>query len=569
MADHPVAAKPSRRNLFKATIVGAGVGVLSVRAGTAAAWDGYGGTATGTAPNTTPFVEPLPVSAPKQALSVLNPPATEFAQTYEAGRDPHQRWATFPPQKFYEVHVTEQMHSFHRELPNQPIWGYDGSLPGPTLVARVGEPVVVRFYNELVDAIYGFGSPELSTHLHNAHAASESDGFTTNYYSKTKFGPTISRAGAFYDNHYPNCYSGFDLSPSTNGDAREGLGTMWYHDHRVDFTAANVYRGLAGFYLLFDSIDSGNENDTAPGALRLPSGVGQYDIPLMFSDPRFDSVGARTFDQFDVDGFLGNKYAVNGKIQPYFNVARRKYRFRLLNGSPARFYELYLVSGAVDQSFYLIATDGNLLPAPLTMTKARIAPAERADLVIDFSKYPIGSKLYFVNRMVQSSGRGPDGVQTPGDQVLQFIVDRDAIDYSQVPSTLRKLAPLNISEAVANRSFMFEKRNGAWVINGATFDAGKPAFTVKRGTAEVWTLQGGFGWVHPIHIHMDEGRIISRNGVPPPPELQGRKDIFVLYPNDTVKVLIRFRDFLGKYMMHCHNTVHEDHAMMLRFDVVV
>ena len=319
---------------------------------------------------------------------------------------------------------------------------------------------------------------------------------------------------------------------------------------------------------MFDSIDSGNETDTNPAALRLPSGVGQYDIPIVFSDPKFDSSGMRIFDQFDVDGFLGNKYAVNGKIQPFFSVARRKYRFRLLDGSLARFYEFYLVNGTVDQSFYLIATDGNLLPAPISVTKVRMAPAERADLIIDFSKYPIGSKLYIVNRMVQTSGKGPDGVQSPGDQVMQFSVDRDAVDNSLLPAKLRTLAPLNVAEAVVNRTFTFDKRNGAWVVNGAIFDAGTPAFTVKRGTAEIWTLQGGWGWAHPIHIHMDEGRIISRNGTTPPPEEQGRKHIYVLYPNDTVQVLVRFRDFVGKYMMHCHNAVHEDHAMMLRFDVV-
>ncbi len=561
---HPV-AKTSRRTFFKSAAVIASAGAFSVRAGNAQAYGSYG---TVLPPVTTPFVEPLPAGAPKQSLSILNPPATEFAQTNEAGRDAHQRWATFPPKKFYEIHVSEQMHSFHRELPTQPIWGYDGTFPGPTLIARAGEPMVVRFYNDLVDTTYGFGSPEISTHLHNAHAASESDGYAASYYSKTKFGPTITRAGAFYDNHYPNCYSGYDLSFSTNGDSRECLGTMWYHDHRDGFTGANVYRGLAGFYLMFDSIDSGSETDGSPAALRLPSGVGQYDIPLLFSDPKFDSSGMRIFDQFDVDGFLGNKYAVNGKIQPYFSVARRKYRFRFLNGSPARFYEFYLVSGTVDQSCYLIATDGNLLPSPLIVTKVRMAPAERADLVIDFSKYPIGSKLYIVNRMVQTSGKGPDGVQSPGDQVMQFSVDRDAVDNSVVPAVLRSLAPINTAEAVVNRTFSFDKRNGAWVVNGAIFDAGTPAFTVKRGTAEIWTLNGGWGWAHPIHIHMDEGRIISRNGAAPPPEESGRKDVYVLYPNDTVQVFIRFRDFLGKYMMHCHNAVHEDHAMMLRFDVV-
>src|SRR5690606_199365 len=117
------------------------------------------------------------------------------------------------------------------------------------------------------------------------------------------------------------------------GDPREALGTLWFHDHRMDFTAPNVYRGLAGFYLLFDHIDSGNENDPSPTALRLPSGVGDFDIPLMVQDKKFDSGGYIQFDQFNNDGILGNKHLVNGKIQPYFPVLRRKYRFRILNAS--------------------------------------------------------------------------------------------------------------------------------------------------------------------------------------------------------------------------------------------
>ena len=144
-------SKPGRRTFFKTTLIGAGAGLFGMRVGNAAT---YGSSAVVTAPATTPFVEPLPVATPKQALSALNPPATEFAQTNEAGRDAHQRWATFPPQKFYEVHVSERMHSFHRELPTQPIWGYDGTHPGPTIAARVGEPIVVRFYNDLLSSRY-------------------------------------------------------------------------------------------------------------------------------------------------------------------------------------------------------------------------------------------------------------------------------------------------------------------------------------------------------------------------------------------------------------------------------
>ncbi|MGV3743436.1 MAG: multicopper oxidase family protein, partial [Burkholderiaceae bacterium] len=359
---------------------------------------------------------------------------------------------------------------------------------------------------------------------------------------------------------------------ATDGDPREALGTLWYHDHREEFTASNVYRGLAGFYLLFDAIDSGNERDTNPKALRLPSGVGKYDIPLMISDPQFDSSGYLKFDQFETDGMLGDKFAVNGKIQPYFKVARRKYRFRLLNASPTRFYEFFLVKNGErnpqDQTFTYIANDGNLLPAPLTMKSVRMAPAERADIIVDFSKFNIGDQIYLVNRLKQDDGRRPGGLTNEGVEILRFDVERDEADYSRVPAKLRDLPPINLAEVVKHRHWEFDRERGFWTVNNKIFDIDKPAAVVKRGTAEIWTLEGKGSWQHPVHIHMEEFRILSRNGKPPPPHERGRKDVVVLHEGEEVRIFIRFRDFTGKYLMHCHNTVHEDHGMMVRFDVV-
>ena len=326
---------------------------------------------------------PLRVYGAKSPVSALTPPAGEYVGTGECGRAAHQRYADCLPQKFYKLNIKQALHSFHPELPNQTIWGYDGMMPGPTFVERYGVPITVRIYNDLPPSAVGFGSPEFSTHLHNLHSASESDGFPGDYYSATQYGPTLTRAGAYKDHHYPNWYAGYD-DPRYHysyGDPREALGTLWYHDHRLDFTASNVYRGVCGFYLLFDDIDSGNERDYAnPKALRLPSGVGKFDIPLMFQDIVVDSSGYLTFDQFATKGILGNKFCVNGKIQPYFKVQRRKYRFRLLDASVSRFYEFYLVDASgVNQPFDYIANDGNLLPATLrNMKKVHIAPAERA-----------------------------------------------------------------------------------------------------------------------------------------------------------------------------------------------
>lgn len=522
-------------------------------------------------PATTPFIVPLPVHRPKQPSDDLDPLPGSRSGEGECGRDEHQHWDRWLPTKFYEIDVREDNHEFHPELPKQKIWGYDGLTPGPTIVARYGEPTILRIRNNLSDSIRGYGSPEISTHLHNAHCASASDGFAGNYFSSHKFGPTLTRPGDYYDYHYPNAYAGSDKYPETDGDPREALGTLWYHDHRMDFTAGNVYRGLAGFYLMFDKLDSGNENDPDPQALRLPSGVGIHDLPIMIQDKQFDSSGYLRFNQFETDGFIGNKFCVNGVVQPFCRVKRRKYRLRLLNASTSRFYDLYLVAAGTDQFFHYIANDGNLLPAPLWMKKIFLAPAERADIVVDFSRYALGTRLFLVNRLAQFDGRGPSSIPlNPGVQLMRFDVDQepDAPDHSRVPATLRQMPIYSTTEAVTRRSFEFDRENDFWTVNGRVFDVFKPMFTVKRGSAEIWTLKGKGSWWHPIHIHLEEVIILSRNGMPPPPHERGRKDVISLKPDDIVRIFIRFRDFSGKYMMHCHNTIHEDHAMMVRFDVV-
>jgi len=566
---HEGTVDTGRRRLFK---MGAASAVLSggaLPAAPALARDGDE-----SSPATRPFIEVLPVPMIKQPVQALSPPPVATRGEGECGRGEHQRWTDFTPRKLYELHVKEALHSFHRDLPTQRVWGYDGMLPGPTFVARYNEPVLVRIFNELPANHIGFGSPEITTHLHNLHMASESDGFTGDYYSSTRFGPTLTGPGSFRDHLYPNCYAGYDAFHGSGGDMREALGTCWYHDHRLDFTGPNVYRGLSGFYLLFDELDSGNEEDTNPKALRLPSGVGRYDIPLVFQDRRFDRKGLLAFDSFNSDGILGDKFLVNGKIQPLFEVERRKYRFRLLNGGPARFYEFYLTHQNAEQDFTYIANDGNLLPAPLTLRKIRMGVAERADIVIDFSKYPIGSQLFMVNRLEQDDGRGPDDkLMKSGTQLLRFDVRGNPAkpDVSRVPATLRALPDLPTEaqlRKLPTRVWEFDRSNGGWTVNGNHFDVDKAVARIKRGSEEVWVLRGSGNWHHPVHIHFEEGRILSRNGAAPPVHERGRKDVYVLKPGEEIRIFLRFRDYEGKYLMHCHNAMHEDHAMMVRFDIV-
>ncbi|WP_137885849.1 multicopper oxidase family protein [Pseudomonas sp. 2FE] len=511
----------------------------------------------------------------------------------EAGRAPHQRFAELTgvlgAPLLFELKAKENPDwVFHPAYPPQRIWGYEGTTPGattpgPTFFARYGRPIICRIHNRLPQNHVGFASPEITTHLHNLHTPSESDGFPGDYYSPNKAGPTVDRsgprngAGEFKDHFYPNIYAGYDQLQNHIGDPNEALGTLWYHDHTLDFTAPNLVRGLFGFYFIFDPLDSGDERDPSPGALRLPSHP--YDYPLGFGDRRFDANGMLFWDQVSPEGVLGDKVTVNGKIEPVLRVAARKYRFRLLDAGPSRFYGLSLVTSSnVRQTFTYIANDGNLLPAPLlNQTLVIFAVAERADIVVDFSRYPIGTELYLINRMRQEKTRGPKDIKDEGPRILKFIVDRNPPeqDLSQVPATLRPLPPLNLAEIAAARvrRWEFARSGGVWTINEKVVNVQSPRAQIPQGNAEVWELVNPEdGWEHPIHIHFEEGRILNRivNGknIPVPLHERGRKDVFVLHEFETVRVLLRFRDFLGKYPMHCHNLIHEDHAMMLRWDIV-
>ncbi|AYC31192.1 bilirubin oxidase [Pseudomonas cavernae] len=532
-------------------------------------------------PYTTPWVEYLPNAiTPVLAVDRLTPAPTLTANLGggEAGRDEHQRYAelTVTPPRLYELHAVERDWRFHQDLPVQPVWIYQANTPdfSPVILARYGYPLLCRIYNDLPPNHQGFGTPEISTHLHNLHCGSESDGFPGDYYSANKFGPTLTAQGHFKDHFYPNILAGYDEFPATKGDPREALGTLFYHDHTLDFTAPNLYRGLAGFYLLFDDIDSGNEQDTNPQALRLPSGA--YDYPLDFCDRRFDPTGMLFYDQLNPEGILGDKVVINGKIEPVLRVARRKYRFRLLNTGPSRFYALSLVNANnAMQVFTYIANDGNLLPAPLKLqTRVELGVAERADIIVDFAKYPLGTELYLVNRMRQEDTRGPKDVKDTGPRILKFVVDRNATDYSRVPNTLRPLRPVTEAEKASAkvRRWEFNRSGGLWTINEKLVDVQNPRAKIPKGSHEIWELVNPEdGWHHPIHIHFEEGIILSKTvlgqNVPIPVHERGRKDVFVLGEDMTIRVFLRFRDFHGKYVMHCHNLIHEDHAMMVRWDI--
>lgn len=588
----------SRRNLFKLA-VGAGAGAVALAtsgenlAAVVVPVPVLDNKASPTIPPAFWWKEPIPLYTyrPHAPIASLDPPVQEVANTAagEVGRNDIQKFDWLfeggqPPAQ-YEVHVKEGKHRFTLapNYPEQTIWGFDGKYPGPTYHAFYSVPVVIRVYNELPLDHVGYGSPEISMHMHNTHTPTESDGFPGDYWSPAKVGPTLTSPGIYKDQCYHNVYAGIEnsrnpshpdyIGPDAIGDPREALGTLWYHDHTLDATGANVVKGLCGFYIIYDDIDSGNEKDTNPKALRLPSG--DCDIPLCFQDMRFDSKGTQFWDQMSPEGEIGDMVVINGKIKPFLNVQPRRYRLRFLNGGPTRYLQLRLVVDGVARPFTYIANDGNLLEFPLmNQNVVNIAMAERADIIVDFSAFR-GKEVFLVNTMEQDSTRKPKKSVSirEGNQVLKFNVGTGVVaDPSRVltaTTKLRDLPPIDLKKVVKTRTFEFARDGGVWTVNGKIFNVNEVTASPKKGTAEIWKLvNGGGGWAHPVHIHFEEGRILKRNGRPPPAHERGRKDVYNLGPGESVELYMQFRDFTGKHVMHCHNLPHEDHAMMIRWDIV-
>ncbi|MEU7863774.1 multicopper oxidase family protein [Nonomuraea sp. NPDC049141] len=402
-----------------------------------------------------------------------------------------------------------------------PIWGYGGQFPGPTIEARSGETTVVRLSN-------GLTQPTV-LHLHGGHTPPESDGYPTD----------LVQPGARRDYTFP---------------LRQRAATLWYHDHRMDYTGPQVWRGLAGFFLV---------RDPAEEALGLPAG--DRDLPLMICDRSFAEDGSMPYPGLPgkpgvreayMGGVLGDVILVNGAPWPQLRVARARYRLRLLNASNARTYELALSSGG---PMVRIASDGGLLAAPRAAKQVRLAPAERADVVVDFGAYRIGDQIEL---------RNLDG-QGPQSKVMRFVVDRDEADESTIPQVLSNVDRLDPSKAAVTRDFDFNSGTmhggGAWLINGKPFDPERIEARPKLGDIEIWRLTSDVA--HPVHLHLAQFQVLSVNGERPagPPEW---KDTIELRDAQTVEIITRFTGYRGRYVFHCHNLEHEDMAMMATFEVV-
>jgi len=568
--------------------------------------------------------------APGGANTTYNP---GVPSSLNSGIDPaqslpvkfHPQW---PEQKPDSVWTFGQVKNVEFLLPGVPPDPQVGTIPPKLLLARYAEPVLFRHHNRLPCDIAqngGFGRHTISTHEHNGHHGAENDGFTGAFFFPNQF----------YDYHWPIVLAGHYSYHQTGdddhkactpndagtvdpipGDWHETMSTHWFHDHMFSFTSQNVYKGNAAMMNIYSGLDRGNEALADGVNLQLPSGTANnwgnldYDVNLMIADKAFDSEGQLLFDIFNEDGFLGDVMTVNLAYKPFFEVERRKYRFRILNASVARFFKIALADASgVAQQIWQIGNDGNLLPHPVPVTALdEQGIAERYDVVIDFSRYPVTNPpqtLYLVNLCEHDDGRGPKRDLRVGDafagrsddpcvgKFLEFRVVREPAhtDQSRVLSATDTLIPNpELPPAVRQRTFLFgrgginttygapssyDKPFSDWAIRTdggekLAADWGRVSAAPRYGTCEVWHLvNDGGGWDHPIHIHFEEGQILARNGSASqvPAWEKGRKDVYRLRPGGTVTIKMQFRDWGGMFMEHCHNTTHEDNAMLLRWEL--
>jgi spore coat protein A, manganese oxidase len=544
-------------------------------------------------PSLTPYVNRLPVPSVLQPNAIAN--------------GVHQ----------YTVQMTQFARQVHRDLPPTTLWGYNGTWPGPTIEARTGQPIDVKWVNNLPSThllepaydvtMHGADLNEPHSrsvvHLHGIKVLPESDGYPEAWYSSN-----WKQTGPFFTSkvyHYPND------QPATN---------LWYHDHTLGITRLNVYTGLQGFYFIRDKVEA---------ALNLPSGP--YEIPLLLQDRMFNADGSLLYPTVFggthnvwIPEFFGDVACVNGVAFPYLDVEPRKYRFRLLNGSNSRFYHLTLVDAAGNAGpvFNQIGTDGGFLPAPVRQTDLLMAPAERFDLILDFS----GAEGKVFTLLNDAPAPFPGGGQIDLPQIMQFRVTKrlSGRDTSSLPARLAPISLIPPSAAAQQRYIMLSEADrdsdgypiigelGGSPLNAtATNPTGGARWddpvteTPHVGDTEIWNLVNITTDGHPIHVHLVQFQVLERRhmdlthfmntgrvrftGAPIPPDPNERpawKDVVKAYSgldqNGNVvgmvtRIIAKFDLPAGtkvrpgdrfRYVTHCHILEHEDNEMMRPYKVV-
>jgi FtsP/CotA-like multicopper oxidase with cupredoxin domain len=404
-------------------------------------------------------------------------------------------------------------------------WGLNGSHLAPTLRAARGEEVVINVTN-------GIDEPT-TLHWHGMHLPAAMDG-----------GPHQLIA------------PGEVWSPTWTID--QPAATLWFHPHLHGNTAEHVYRGAAGLFLV---------EDQETERLSLPSTYGIDDVPLILQDKRFDDDGSLSMrtSLFSSVGVLGDTMLVNGTHRPVFEATTTLVRFRLLNASNARVYNLGFTD---DRTYTLIGTDSGLLEEPVPLTRLPLSPGERAEIVVEVApgeetmlrSFPPNLGLdFFPSRM----NGGDDTFD-----LLRIEGSGQLVESPSLPLELVSIDRPDEESAVRTRAFDL---NGASRINGREMDMTRVDAVVTVDTVEIWEIRNASGTFHNFHIHDIHFAVLDINGDEPPPHLRGWKDTIFLAQGDHVRVIARFDDYADPetpFMFHCHLLLHEDQGMMGQFVVV-
>ncbi len=486
----------------------------------------------------TPFVDELPL-----------PPIAKRAGTRA---NPERSGEQIP---YYRVAMREMRMKVHRDLPPTRVWGFDNSSPGPIFETRSGEALLVEWANELplkhflpIDyTLHGAEKdvPEVRSvvHLHGGRTPPESDGYPEDWYVPGKSAV----------NFYPN---------------RQDATTLFYHDHAMGINRLNVYAGLQGMFVIRDAVED---------ALNLPRG--KYEVPLLICDRFLRKDGQLEYPVSAIPGkpwvpeVFGNVVMVNGKVTPYFEVEPRKYRFRIVNGSNGRFYRLSFGDG---HEFHMIGSDQGLLESPAPLKRVQLSPAERADVIVDFSKYA-GQQVLLSSDSLQ---------------IMQFrVASQGAPDTSALPKQLRAVERIKESDAVKKRLLTLDEhlnladQSMDMMLNNTPWHMPVTENPVID-TTEIWELVNLTEDTHPIHLHLVRFQILDRQRIDtnaffddrtvdftgevelPAAHEAGWKDTVRVESGTMTRIIVPFRGFTGRYVWHCHMLEHEDNEMMRPYEVV-
>lgn len=399
----------------------------------------------------------------------------------------------------------------------------NGSYPGPTIRIQRGTTFSATLANQLAEPA--------TAHWHGVIVPENMDG-----HPKDPVAP-----GTSYTYTFP---------------VAQRAGTYFYHAHAHQLTAKQVYKGFTGLFI----VDDDNE---------IPLGLprGQFDVPLVLQDRRSADQPQFTYAPSMMDtmnGYLGDLVVVNGTPDPYFEVSRTLYRFRLVNGSNARVYKIGL---ADNHQFHIIAADGGLKDEAVPATSFFLSPGERVDILMDFSSYSLGQSV-LLKSLAFSGGGGSQGTEL---SIIRFDVTGTQNSGGIVPASMPAIAYYNPIDVVRTRTFTLTMSMGGTnihKINGLTYDINRIDAEVPKNDLEEWRIVNGTTLFHPMHIHGVMFQVFSRNGnTNLPPSDRGWKDTVLVNPSETVRTLVKFTDYTGIYLLHCHNLEHEDDGMMLNFRV--